>query len=311
MDEQAIFTILFPNNENQILLWTQIISLWAFISYYLTEEKIHNHDSRIEADEEDSNENEAPTADKTKSSKYKIIWRITFSLVAFFLSGFTFKDLWGRILLTILVIFFVTFNPIVHRIFTKHRSLNRFTAEWEIVVNLLFISISGIVIAKYALQVYVEYSLITFPIPVAHLSLFFLLMGAVLFLTTGGTRFTRGILEKTGTAPKTKNQENGNVATKPAKRGKAKDSEAIIDNKEYNRGKYIGNLERLLVLVVVLLGSYETIGFIIAGKGLIRAKEFEERDFAEYFLIGTLTSIFIAIIVGLLIKFAITKILGS
>lgn len=61
----------------------------------------------------------------------------------------------------------------------------------------------------------------------------------------------------------------------------------------------------------MLVGSYETIGFIIAGKGLIRAKDFEDRDFAEYFLIGTLTSVALAMGIGFLLKLAIKSISGS
>jgi hypothetical protein len=63
-----------------------------------------------------------------------------------------------------------------------------------------------------------------------------------------------------------------------------------LDLAELNRGRLIGNLERILLTIVVAAGSYAALGFLVAAKGLIRSEEFEKRDFTEYFLIGSLTS---------------------
>ena len=41
---------------------------------------------------------------------------------------------------------------------------------------------------------------------------------------------------------------------------------------------------------------------MLGAKGLIRSKEFEDRNFAEYFLIGTLTSILLAEAAGLILQ---------
>lgn len=79
--------------------------------------------------------------------------------------------------------------------------------------------------------------------------------------------------------------------TKPRVAGK-------IDIPEYNRGRTIGNLERLVMLAIVGLGNYEALGFIVAAKGLIRAPEFRDRDFAEYFIVGSLSSVAVALLVG-------------
>jgi hypothetical protein len=78
-------------------------------------------------------------------------------------------------------------------------------------------------------------------------------------------------------------------------------STSTVDTKELNLGEYIGILERFIILIVTLVGAYEAIGFILAGKGLIRAREFEDRDFAEYFLVGTLISTLTAVLVGIVI----------
>ena len=62
-------------------------------------------------------------------------------------------------------------------------------------------------------------------------------------------------------------------------------------------GRWIGWLERFLILTFVLLQQYAAIGFLVAAKSIFRFSE--SRRVGEYVLIGTLLSFVIAIIVGL------------
>lgn len=71
---------------------------------------------------------------------------------------------------------------------------------------------------------------------------------------------------------------------------------------ELARGRAIGALERALALTLVLLGEYAAIGLIIAAKSLARLKALEDREFAEYFLVGTLASLLLALLVGVGIR---------
>ena len=73
-----------------------------------------------------------------------------------------------------------------------------------------------------------------------------------------------------------------------------------LNNKERpgidKAGRYIGILERSLVLAAVLVGKFEIIGFLLAAKSIVRYPEIKGDDrgetfFAEYFLVGTLTSL--------------------
>jgi hypothetical protein len=66
-------------------------------------------------------------------------------------------------------------------------------------------------------------------------------------------------------------------------------------------GRWIGMLERILIVTFVLLNQFEAIGLLIAGKTIIRFKESDKRK-SEYFLFGTLLSIGLSIFVGLAIK---------
>jgi hypothetical protein len=68
-----------------------------------------------------------------------------------------------------------------------------------------------------------------------------------------------------------------------------------------NAGMYIGWLERLLILTAVLLQAPSMIGLILTGKSIARYPEMKE-GFAEYFLIGTLLSLAIALFGGMLIQ---------
>ena len=64
-----------------------------------------------------------------------------------------------------------------------------------------------------------------------------------------------------------------------------------------NAGRVIGNVERMLTLVFVMLGQFEAIGFLLAAKSLLRFRETDTVK-SEYVLVGTLLSFGIAILSG-------------
>jgi len=68
---------------------------------------------------------------------------------------------------------------------------------------------------------------------------------------------------------------------------------------EIARGRTIGSLERAIALTLVLLGQFGALGLIVAAKSVARFKAPEDREFAEYFLIGTLASLLLALAGGL------------
>jgi hypothetical protein len=63
-------------------------------------------------------------------------------------------------------------------------------------------------------------------------------------------------------------------------------------------GEAIGVLERLLIVAFVLTGTNEAIGLVIAAKTLARFRQLDDRDFAEYYLLGTLASVSVAVVSG-------------
>jgi hypothetical protein len=68
------------------------------------------------------------------------------------------------------------------------------------------------------------------------------------------------------------------------------------------RGRTIGVLERALALTLVTLGQFGALGLVVAAKSLARMKALEDREFAEYFLIGTLASLLLAVAGGLALR---------
>ena len=72
-----------------------------------------------------------------------------------------------------------------------------------------------------------------------------------------------------------------------------------------SRGKLIGYIERLLVIILTVIGAYPSIAFIIAAKSIARFKQLDDRNWAEYFLLGTLSSIFLGLVLGLIVQWVL------
>ncbi len=70
-----------------------------------------------------------------------------------------------------------------------------------------------------------------------------------------------------------------------------------------NAGKWIGMVERTIILIFVLYHQYAAIGLLVAAKGIIRFNEKDRQEVkTEYLVIGTLLSIALAIITGLMVQ---------
>lgn len=79
------------------------------------------------------------------------------------------------------------------------------------------------------------------------------------------------------------------------------DSDSLPD-----AGKTIGILERVFVYMAIIIGSPQTIGFLIAAKSVFRFGDIshaKNRKLTEYILIGTLLSFLIAAGTGLIVTY--------
>jgi len=57
-----------------------------------------------------------------------------------------------------------------------------------------------------------------------------------------------------------------------------------------------------MIYFLILNNQFGAIGLVLAAKSFTRFKELENREFAEYVLIGTLLSTLLAMMIGLLTK---------
>ena len=71
-----------------------------------------------------------------------------------------------------------------------------------------------------------------------------------------------------------------------------KDSIAHLPTPVHSAGRWIGAFERLILAVGIIAHSWEILAAVIALKTVARFKDMDERAFAEYFLVGSLFSIF-------------------
>ena len=136
------------------------------------------------------------------------------------------------------------------------------------------------------------------PFPEAKTSALCLIAAIVTFNIRGATYVVRGILNKCGALPALDVPKDSSVVPRPNLVG----AEKSVDTIEFNRGRWIGNLERLLLLAIVAEGSYAALAFLMAAKSLIRSRDLENRQWAEYFLLGTLASVAVSLAGGLLIR---------
>jgi len=78
-----------------------------------------------------------------------------------------------------------------------------------------------------------------------------------------------------------------------------------------NAGKWIGIIERFLILSFILMNQWTPIGFLLAAKSVFRfgdLKEKKDQKKTEYILIGTLLSFSIAILLGFALQYFINLI---
>lgn len=67
-------------------------------------------------------------------------------------------------------------------------------------------------------------------------------------------------------------------------------------------GRIIGKLERIIIATLVLCNQFGAIGFVLTAKSIARYKQLEDKNFAEKYLVGTLTSVTIALITSMILK---------
>lgn len=77
---------------------------------------------------------------------------------------------------------------------------------------------------------------------------------------------------------------------------------AAADGEQPGAGRTIGVLERMITLPLVLLDQWGALGLVLAAKSIARFKDLDQRLSAEYYLVGTLMSLLLAVASALLLR---------
>jgi len=108
-----------------------------------------------------------------------------------------------------------------------------------------------------------------------------LVVGGLVFNGKGGTAIVRALLDRfasLGTAG-----EDADLADRLA------------------MGRMVGVLERALLYALVLLGHWGALGLVMAAKSVARYPEMNKPHFADYYLVGTLASLVVALASGVVV----------
>jgi hypothetical protein len=260
----------WPSNAAEIVLWAELLAVWTIASYVTA--------PRVRRDDE-------PGSGAT--SVASLIAPIIVGAGGWLLPPLG-SSTWVRVALSTGLVVAMGANILVRRGIGAG-PLRRYLAEWEISVNVVIGIATGATIGFAQIGAPSDGTFVRSGKVAAAVCV----IAAVAFVFRGGTYIVRSVLDRTNAMPR--------LSTSPAPGA----SRPTPDIPELNRGRAIGNIERLLMLMVISLGSYEALGFLVAAKGLIRAREFEDRDFAEYFILGSLTSVAVALAAGVLLHVAL------
>lgn len=253
-----------PGSPEEILLWSHTLLIWVLVNY------VHRLDPLGRAE-----------ARKLGDAALRR-WRgglfaraVCGSAVVVALAGFhgVSFGLGGLFLAGSVVLAHIRVRWMRAKVTKAGRDLR---AEWELVVNALFLAGSALVVGASRMKL--ELVILELPALSGSIVAGLLVAAGALFLLRGGTHVVRGILEKTDTLP---------------------EELASLGDDDLRHGVTIGNIERLLIYLFALAGSHAAIGLVLAAKGVVRAVEWDDRSLVEYFLIGTLASAGLAAVIGM------------
>jgi len=235
--------------------------------------------------------------EKKKEGK---IWALIFHVVCFYILAIILTINWLSWMWLIVLSILTVLHAIQDRIkisLQKKRIDKLFQIELvDLIVHLaIIIIITVLFFPKFQQSSFVTWinKILTAKLTVK----IFLYVSSFSFVIRGGTALVRSLLDQIGKTPPKQSKMIGFLAKDKS------DNENQTGENEYNIGKIIGNLERILLLIFVILGNYAAIGFVIAAKSVARFKNLEDHNFAEYYLVGTLTSSLIAIGTGLVVVY--------
>jgi uncharacterized membrane protein len=74
-------------------------------------------------------------------------------------------------------------------------------------------------------------------------------------------------------------------------------------NQILDTGRYIGMAERTILLIMTAMNATSAAAFVLTAKSIARYQELNQKDFAEYYLAGTLISAGVALLGGVFLRY--------
>src|SRR5579871_38654 len=275
---QMTFAALSANSPGTLLLISELLLFWSLVNYAVVSDPVRLM-NRLAADNQ-------PVPKFW--SVLLLVRSLAMALITFLIAGVNIESLVLALCLGTASLLL----PIARRWWVAPD----YGAELEIGASTFVVILIVACIVRWHLVAHRFW--IALPFPESTTSALCLIAAIVIFNIRGGTYVVRGILNKCGALPSLQLPKNTSVVP----RSDLIVVEKRVDTVEFNRGRWIGNLERLLLLAIVTQGSYAALAFLMAAKSLIRSRDLENRDWAEYFLLGTLASIAVSLAGGLLIR---------
>jgi hypothetical protein len=292
-----------PHDSSAALLWTQVLLVWTAASYLTFGDPVGHQEVRA-----------LRAGRRFPAWSRRVVGRAAAAgTVTALLPGSGAGSGIARAGLAVLVLATLILLPLTRiRMVERARQVRGradapeqhgfWVAEWEIAAGAAVASSSWLLISAGGLSIR---PWLRVPGTDGHLTVVAGCATLVLWVAGGGSFVVRGVLNKVDALPR---QHEASGATPPAdvpRAPVAPPADAAgqeVDLLEFSRGRIIGVLERLIVLVLMAVQAYQAIAFLMAAKGLIRSRDLESRDFPEYFLIGTLASMAIALAGGVAVQ---------
>ena len=272
----------------EFLVWSQLLLVWSFAAYGVAADPLNGETGRVHG------------------RRWKLI--LSFRVLLATALAYLFS---GSIVLSVVLLLVTLVQSLL-----RYRLPMRWLAEFE------GLWISAYMTSSLALvrHLRLDPQRMVASISPSQLAALCILASALFVVVRGGTYIVRGVLRKSGVLPSRQGSNAARGSSHVRREAEAPESgtsiaasvelpaQSIVDVEEYNRGRLIGNLERIVLTIVIAGGSYAALAFLVAAKGVVRSGEFQnDRDFAEYFLIGSLSSVLVALSAGLALRFALIR----
>src|SRR5579863_7081141 len=245
---------LFGNIPGSLLLISEVVMFWSLANYAVIPDPVQ--------------QTKHSATERQLVSKFWTLLVILRSLAVGVAGLMITGTSQGSLVLAVVLVIGALLLPIARRWWVSPE----YGAELEVGATALVLILIVVCVSRWHLVA--AHGWTALPFSETRASAICLIIAIVVFNVRGATYVVRGILNKCGALPELVVPQQSSVTERPHRVV----TETSVDAVEFNRGRWIGNLERMILLVIVAEASYPAIAFLMAAKTFIRSKELENRE---------------------------------